>query len=121
MPSFFAPTFTVMSALGALPVQRCSCLRSSISLTGAPAIFASLQATTEKALPVADGPSLLPKPPPMCSQMTRTFLRSTFRASATPSRTAKIAWVEAWIVSWSPSHEATTPWVSRGECVWTGQ
>ena len=95
VPSFFAPTLTVMSALGALPVQRCSWWRSSISLTGAPAIFASRQATTENALPVADGPSLLPKPPPMCSHSTRTFLRSTPSASATPSRTAKSACVEA--------------------------
>ena len=69
VPSFFAPIFTVMSALGALPVQRCSCLRSSISLTGAPAFFASRHATMAKALPLAEGPSLLPKPPPMCSQM----------------------------------------------------
>ena len=95
MPSFFAPTFTVMSALGALPVQRCSWWRSSISLTGAPASLASRHATTENALPVAEGPSLLPKPPPMCSHSTRTFLRSMPSASATPSRTAKIAWVEA--------------------------
>ena len=95
VPSFFAPTLTVMSALGALPVQRCSCLRSSISLTGAPAFFASRQATTAKALPLAEGPSLLPKPPPMCSQRTRTFLRSMPSASARPSRTAKMPWVEA--------------------------
>ncbi len=95
VPSFFAPTFTVRSALGALPVQRCCCLRSSISLTGAPAFFASLQAAMAKALPLAEGPSLLPKPPPMCSQMTRTFLRSIPSASARPSRTAKMPWVEA--------------------------
>ena len=94
MPSFFAPSFTFISALGALPVHRCSWWRSSISLTGAPACFASRQATTENALPVAEGPSLLPKPPPMCSQSTRTFLRSMPSASETPSRTAKIAWVE---------------------------
>src|SRR5262249_62320750 len=65
VPSFFAPTLTVMNALGALPVQRCSWCRSRKSLTGAPAILASRHATTEKAPPVADGPSLLPKPPPM--------------------------------------------------------
>jgi len=40
---------------------------------------------------------------------------------ATPSRTAKMAWVEAYTVSWSPSHEATTPWVSSWEWVCTGQ
>ena len=95
VPSFFAPTLTVMSALGALPVHRCCCLRSSIILTGAPALFASLQAVMAKALPLAEGPSLLPKPPPMCSQMTRTFLRSIPSASARPSRTAKMPWVEA--------------------------
>jgi hypothetical protein len=95
VPSFFAPSFTVMSALGALPVQRCSSCRSSMSFTGAPAWRASLQATAAKALPVAEGPSLLPKPPPMCSVITVTFLRSTPRASAMPSRTAKVAWVEA--------------------------
>ena len=95
VPSFFAPILTLMSALGALPVHSCSCFRSSISLTGAPAVFASRQATMAKALPVAEGPSLLPKPPPMWSQRTRTFLRSMPRASATPSRTEKMPWVEA--------------------------
>jgi hypothetical protein len=99
VPSFFAPTFTVMSALGAFPVQSWSCFRSSISLTGAPAFFASRHATIANALPVADGPSLLPKPPPMWSQSTRTFLRSIPSASARPSRTAKMPCVEAWTVS----------------------
>jgi len=99
VPSRFAPMRTVIKALGALPVQRCSSCRSSISFTGAPACFASLQAMTENALPVADGPSLLPKPPPMCSVITVTFLRSTRSASATPLRTAKMPCVEAQIVS----------------------
>jgi hypothetical protein len=82
--------------------------------------LASLQATTANAVPVADGASLLPNPPPMCSVITVTFLRSTPSASAMPSRTVSTPWVEAHTVSWSPSHFAMTPWVSSGECVWTG-
>ena len=87
---------TVMSALGALPVHRCSSRRSSISFTGAPACLASLQRDDgERACPCADGASLLPKPPPMCSVITCTFLRSMPSASATPSRTVETPWVEA--------------------------
>ena len=63
---------------------------------------------------------MLPKPPPMCSVMTFTFLRSMPSASAIPSRTVNTPWVEAHTVSWSPSHLAMTPWVSSGEWVWVG-
>ncbi len=120
VPSFFAPRRTVMRAAGALPVQRCSSCRSSIILTAAPACLASLQATPEKFVPSAEAASLLPNPPPMCSVMTVTFLRSMPRYSAMPSRTVDMLWVEAQIVSWSPSHFAITPCVSSGECVCTG-
>ena len=64
-------------------------------------------------------PSLLPKPPPMYSVMTRAFGRGIFSASATPSRDALIPCVETYIVSLSPSHSAMPPWVSSDVCVWT--
>ncbi len=64
---------------------------------------------------------MLPKPPPMCSVITVTFLRSTPRASASPSRTVKVPWVEAHTVSSSPSQRATTPCVSSVAWVWVAR
>jgi hypothetical protein len=66
-----------------------------MSFTGAPAFLASRQATMAKALPTAEGYSLFPKPPPMCSEITRTFFRSRLNASARAARTMKTPCVEA--------------------------
>ena len=65
-----------------------------MSFTGAPVLRASRQATMAKALPTAEGYSLLPKPPPMCSEITRTFFRSRPNASARAARTMKTPCVE---------------------------
>jgi hypothetical protein len=72
-----------------------------------------------KALPSAEGCSLLPKPPPMCSVITVMLRRSMPRYSARPSWTVKMPWVEAHTVSWSPCQLATTPCVSSGAWVCT--
>ena len=68
-PSAVAPARIFAYADGRLPPARCSSWRSSISFTGAFASFASFAQT----MPCTSGPNLLPNPPPMCSQMTRTF------------------------------------------------
>ena len=69
MPSAETPALMRAAADGRLPVARCSSLRSSISLTGAFASFASRAQIS----PSAPSASLLPKPPPMYWQMTRTL------------------------------------------------
>jgi len=94
LPSVLAPSRTVIRAPGEFPLQSCSSRRSSMSLTGAPAFRASRQAMMAKALPTAEGYSLLPKPPPMCSMITRTFFRSRSNASARAARTMKMPCVE---------------------------
>src|SRR6185437_8287775 len=69
VPSFLAPILRLWSESGRLPTERCSCCRSSISQTGAPAFFERWVATTPK-LPA---PNFAPKPPPMYSVITRTL------------------------------------------------
>jgi hypothetical protein len=58
VPSRVAPRRIVATIDGALPVQRCSSRRSSISLTGAPACLASRHATTANWLPAGRGRQL---------------------------------------------------------------
>ena len=78
MPSADTPALIRAAADGRLPVTRCSSLRSSISLTGAFAIFASRAQIS----PSAPSASLLPNPPPMYWQMTRTLDCGMARALA---------------------------------------
>jgi hypothetical protein len=61
VPSFFAPSLTVMRTAGRLPKARIVSSRVMNSLTGRAVCFAS-SAAMMPYLPVS---SLLPKPPPM--------------------------------------------------------
>ena len=115
MPSVATPALIFDHEEGRFPPARCSSFRSSISLTGAPAIFASFAQIT----PWASGPNLLPKPPPMYSQIVCTFACGIWSASANPSRLPCTACVEIHEVSVSPSHSHTQPCVSRHTCVCT--
>src|ERR1700679_3141339 len=69
-PSADTPALTFDADDGRLPVARCSSLRSSISLTGAFACLASFAQIRPSAPTLV---ALLPKPPPMYWQITRTF------------------------------------------------
>src|SRR4051795_1076986 len=115
VPSAATPALIFEVDDGRLPPARCSSFRSSISFTGAPAIFASFAQAT----PCASGPNLLPKPPPMYSQIVCTFACGICSASAKPSRLPCTACVEIHAVSLSPSHSHTQPFVSRHTCVCT--
>src|SRR5690242_7281261 len=115
VPSAATPALIFDTDEGRLPAARCSSLRSSISFTGAPAAFASLAHTT----PWTSGPNLLPKPPPMYSQITRTLACGICSDSANPSRVPWTACVDTHAVNLSPSHSHTQPCVSRHTCVCT--
>src|SRR4029079_786000 len=116
VPSAATPTLTRAAADGRFPVARCSSLRSSISLTGAFACFAS------RAQMIACGscaPSLLPNPPPMYCVITRTFDAGIFSPVANPSLVALTPCVDTHAVKFSPSHSQTAPCDSRHTCVIT--
>ena len=97
-------------------MARCSSFRVSISFTGAPAFRASSAQIT----PSLRAPNLAPKPPPMNSVITRTFVSGIPKCPASSPRTLKTPWVEAQTVSLSPSHWHTLPWVSSAmwDCTW---
>mgnify|MGYP006181330725 CR=1 FL=1 len=79
LPLFAAAHAMFDSASGACP--PCS-KRVSMSFTGAPATFAS----RAHIRPSTPGENFAPKPPPMCSQITRTLSGGRSNASATVSR-----------------------------------
>ena len=116
MPSADTPALTRAAADGRLPVARCSSLRSSISLTGALASFAS-RAQISPSAPTLN--ALLPKPPPMYWQMTRTLACGMLSAVAKFSRAPLMPCVEIQTVSLSPSHSHTVPCDSMQACVMT--
>ena len=97
---------SVISALGALPVQRCSSRRSSISLTGAPACLASLQAITTQRAARGRRAKLAAEAAAHVLDDHVHVLAVEPSASATPLRTVNVPCVEAQTVSWSPSHFA---------------
>jgi hypothetical protein len=115
MPSAETPALIFAAADGRFPVTRCSSLRSSVSFTGAPACFASRAQIS----PSGPSCSLLPKPPPMYWQMTRTLVCGISRPLAKLSRAELTPWVETQAVSLSPSHSHTTPCDSMQTCVMT--
>src|SRR5665213_1287336 len=117
MPSAETPALIFDAADGRLPVARCSSLRSSISFTGALADLASLAHIRPSAPTLS---ALLPKPPPMYWQRTRTLACGIFRALAKFSRAPLIPWVEIHAVSLSPFHSHTVPCDSMQVCVMTG-
>ena len=84
-------------------------------MTGTPASLASRAQTS----PSAPSDSLLPKPPPMYWQMTRTFACGIASALAKFSRALLTPCVETQAVSLSPSHSQTVPCDSMHACVIT--
>src|SRR5215469_5751013 len=115
-PSAETPALTFDVADGRLPVARCSSLRSSISLTGALAALASF-AQIRPSAPTLN--ALLPKPPPIYWQITRTLACGMLSALAKFSRAPLIPWVEIHAVSLSPLHSHTVPCDSRHVWVMT--
>ena len=115
VPSADTPALMRAAADGRLPVARCSSLRSSISFTGT---FACL-ASRAQISPSAPSCSLLPKPPPMYWQITRTLDCGMASAVAKLSRAELTPCVETHAVSLSPSHSHTVPCDSRQTCVMT--
>ena len=116
--SFFAPMLTVISA-----EARCRCtgvllLAVEHEFDRRPRLREPAGHDRELTCRWADGASLLPKPPPMCSRMTRTLVRGMPSASATPSFTVKTPWVESVDGELIAFHvEAITPWVPDEEWV----
>jgi hypothetical protein len=71
----------------------------------APVFFESAAATT----PGLPAPNFAPKPPPMYSVMTRTWVSGILKKPASSSRTLPVPWVDAHTVSMSGFQSATTP------------
>src|SRR5215472_4628509 len=109
-PSADTPALIFDVADGRLPVARCSSLRSSISLTGAFAALASFAQIRPSAPTLS---ALLPKPPPIYWQITRTLACGIPSAPAKFSRAPLTPCVETHAVSLSPLHSHTVPCVSR--------
>ncbi len=99
VPSFFAPASISANAEGRSPATASSAWRSSIILTGAPAILASLAQT----IPQRSALNLLPKPPPTKSAITRTLAAGMPSPSASCEATPETACVEHQAVRWSGS------------------
>src|SRR5262249_39813353 len=74
--------FFLPAAAGRFPATSCPPLRSSVSSPGGPACFASRAHIS----PSGPSCSLLPKPPPMYWQMTRTLVCGMPRPEAKLSR-----------------------------------
>ncbi len=109
VPSFFAPTSISAKAEGRSPATVSSAWRSSISLTGAPAILASWAQT----IPQRSTLNLLPKPPPTKSAITRTLAAGMPSPSANCEATPETACVEHQAVRWSGSVQwQIWPWAS---------
>ena len=109
-PSAVAPRVIVCRHSGCGPTWAYCCARVSCSLTGRPTTLAAAAAR----ISCGQTYPLLPKPPPVCGEIERTFSGGIPNAALWTGGALKLAWAAFHKVSRSPSHAATVADVSIG-------
>ena len=117
VPSRAAPRVTVCATADRCPVMVNVCSRVSTVFTGRPSARAAA-AVTRSCVHVL---ALLPKPPPTCWLITRTWAGSSPSTLAMRCAWLIGAWLPVYAVSWSSCHTASTAcgsiaWWCLGGC-----